>query len=271
LLRFVANQVWAWLGLSLWMTALFGTCVVHELIHRRSNTQAVAGYVLAGATGYPILGAEHLAHHARPGSVELAEVPAAQESLWSFAGRRLRRIAREQLGAGAPVWGGVRNSPATARAHWAWGSFGVMLMACAAAGGVLGALLFVLVGIGVAFGVQIITYVQHWGLGEDNLGDAVAFGRGWEDDCRFQAWITLNISLQDGHHQDARLPYYRLGLTDGAPRLPAGYVVLMFVSLVPPLWSRLMGPSLERWRLAPGAQPTAGRRLTCFVASASHR
>ena len=49
--------------LSLWMTLLFGTCVAHELIHRRDGRQAVLGFALAGFCGYPALGMEHLAAH----------------------------------------------------------------------------------------------------------------------------------------------------------------------------------------------------------------
>jgi alkane 1-monooxygenase len=113
-------------------------------------------------------------------------------------------------------------------------------------------------------GVQLITYIQHWGLGSDSLGQGVSFGRGWDEDCRFQAWATLNISLHDEHHRHPRLPYYRVSLSAEAPRLPAGYVVLMFVSLVPPLWFKLLTPFLEQWRTQPDAAVSAGHRITCF-------
>ena len=92
----------------------------------------------------------------------------------------------------------------------------------------------------------------------------MGYGRGWEDDCQFQAWITLNISLHDVHHREPRLPYYRLQLTPDSPRLPAGYVMLMFLSLVPPIWRLAMGPALARWVEFPSEPVSAGRRLTCF-------
>ena len=79
------------LGLSLWMTLLFGTCVAHELIHRRDKRQAMLGHMLAGICGYPALGMEHLAHHARPGDTRLAEYPLKDESVWQFAWRRMRQ------------------------------------------------------------------------------------------------------------------------------------------------------------------------------------
>ena len=63
------------LGMSLWVALLFGTCVAHELIPRRDKRHALIGNMLAGFCGYPALGSEHLAHHARPGDTRLAEYP----------------------------------------------------------------------------------------------------------------------------------------------------------------------------------------------------
>ena len=161
--------------------------------------------------------------------------------------------------------GRERHATASAtRLRWALLATVGMAAAFAAIAGWRGALLFGLLAVGVAFGVQIITYIQHWALGQDSLGNAVGYGRGWEDDCQFQAWITLNISLHDVHHREARLPYYRLQLSPDSPRLPAGYVMLMFASLLPPVWRRAMEPALARWFESPAEPMSAGRRLTCF-------
>jgi alkane 1-monooxygenase len=159
---------WLGHGMSLWMTALFGTCVVHELIHRRGRVQAVTGHALAGMCGYPLLGAEHLAHHARPGDADRAEVPRRHESVWRFGVRRLARIGREFLGPGAAVWTRGHATATMVRVRWAMLASVVTASAFTVIAGWLGALLFGLVAVGVAFGVQIITYIQHWALGDDS-------------------------------------------------------------------------------------------------------
>lgn len=252
------------LGLSLWMTLLFGTCVAHELIHRRDKRQAMLGHVLAGFCAYPALGVEHLAHHARPGNTRLAEYPLKTESVWQFAWRRMRTIGEDLFGPGTPTWDRhaqmpnlVRMRVATVVTALTWTSFGVIA-------GWTGAVLFLSMMIAVAFGIQLITFIQHWGLGDDSIPERIAYGRGWEEDCRFQAWVTLNISLHDRHHQDSRRPYYRLELSPDSPRLPAGYVVLMFASLIPQVWRHVMEPAFVRWLRAPESPFSAGRRLTCF-------
>jgi alkane 1-monooxygenase len=251
-------------SLSLWMTLLFGTCVCHELIHRRDRKQALLGHLLAGFCGYHALGAEHLAHHARPGDTRRAEYPRKGESVWSFAVRRTMRVSRELFGRAAPVWSRQTSTPtsrgirlALAATVLTWASFAVI-------GGISGACLYLVEIAGVMFGIQLITYIQHWGLGDDAIADRVSYGRGWEDDCRFQAWVTLGISLHDQHHRDSRRPYYRIDLSPDSPRLPAGYVLLMFASLVPAIWRRVMTPAFQHWLATPASPVSAGRRLTCF-------
>ena len=133
------------------------------------------------------------------------------------------------------------------------------------AAGLAGVLLYLSVSAAVTLGVQLINYIQHWGLGDDRLGSRAAEGLAWEDDCRFQAWITLAISLHRAHHRDSRRPYYRIALERDSPRLPSGYLVLMVLCLVPALWRRMMLPALEHWERHPEQPRSPGRRLHCFV------
>lgn len=255
---------WLGLGLSLWMTLLFATCVAHELIHRRDKHQALLGHLLSGFCGYPVLGAEHLAHHGRPGDIERGEVAAEAEPMWAFVARRMRRIGIELLGPRAPAWRLGRRTPSLVRTRAALVTTVLTATAFASLAGWQGFILYFGAAMGVTFGLQLITYIQHWGLGDEAIGARVAHGRGWEDDCRFQAWVTLSISLHDQHHQDTRQPFYRLNMSPDSPRLPTGYVLLMFASMVLPVWRRAMRPARARWMRNPGAPLSAGRRLTCF-------
>lgn len=252
------------LGLSLWMTLLFGTCVAHDLIHRRDKRQALVGNLLAGFCGYPVLGSEHLAHHARPGDTHLAEYARKDESVWTFAGRRMKRIAVELLGPGASTWRPAAQSLTAPRTRAALLATALTWIGFTVVAGPLGMALYLAAMLGVVFGVQLITYIQHWGLGNDSIPGRIAYGRGWEDDCRFQAWVTLGLSLHDQHHRDSRRPFYRIDPSPDSPRLPAGYVLLMFASLVPPLWRRVMTPAHEYWLANPASPLSAGHRLTCF-------
>ena len=250
-------------GLSLWMTMLFATCPAHELVHRRSTHEANIGWLIAGLAGYPPLGLEHLTHHGRYGDTQNAEWPRVDESVWQFAGRRMRRVYVEACMLLAQV-----NGPSSVVGRRLTSAVIVMLAtgtAFALAGGVIGFVVYLGAALGVTFGVQVITYLQHWGLGDDSLPDAGRRQLAWEDDCLFQAWLTLHISFHQSHHESSRLPYYRVALASDSPRQPAGYVLLMLLCMIPRLWQRLMRPVLEEWKRQPDGARSPGRRLTCFA------
>lgn len=262
--RSAVDAIGTWSGL--WVMMLFATCPAHELIHRRSKGDARFGRWIAGVAGYPILGHEHLAHHARSGDTEAAEWPRVSESVWQFSGRRLCIVARHAF---------ERDKAARARLgndRVGGGLIEPALLTLATltlftiAGGLPGFLVYLGTIAGVTFGVQVITYLQHWGLGTDNVANAGTQRLAWEDGCRFQAWLTLHLSFHQAHHRSSGTTYYRLDLCPGSPRQPAGYVVLMVLSLIPPLWRRLMLPVLERWKNAPAESASPGRRLSCFTA-----
>jgi len=255
---------WVWLGLSVWATAIFASCPAHELAHRRSLGSRFVGRLLAGVLGYPLLEHEHRAHHAKSGDVDNAEWPRVDENVWAFTARRSVRVVQS-------AWEG-NVTAAQRRGHRFAGDLPVSVaamlatwLAFAVAGGAAGAWLYAAVVAGVFWTMQAITYVQHWGLGVDNVSDAEHGHHGWEDRCRLQVWLTLSISFHQAHHQTTATPFYRQTPMPGSPRMPAGYVVLLFASLVPPVWRALMLPVLQKWKQEPLTQQTAGRRLICLV------
>lgn len=254
---------WVGAGLSFWTCFIFATVIGHELVHQRRPERRRLGRLLAGLVGYPVLGHEHMPHHATSGNVEDAEWPAVNESVWSFAARRTMRVCRSAaeyhtvIGTRLGSWwrGGLVEAAAATMA--AWGVFGL-------AGGLPGAVLYAVVAAAVWFAMQAITYLQHWGLGEDSVTGARDGQLAWEDGCKLQAWMTLSISYHQAHHLAPSRPFYLARPAADSPRLPAGYVILLFASLVPPVWRRLMLPALARWKLDPASQPKPGRRLVCF-------
>lgn len=254
------------LGLSLWVTLLLSTCVSHELIHRRAAVDALIGHCLAGMAGYPVLAQEHLAHHARPGNTRSADWPRVDESVWAFACRRARRIVAETYAPGSAVWNVHAGGRSVLGLRLGCVAFAATAIAFVNAGGWTGLALYLCVVAGVWFGVQLVTYLQHWGLGNDRLGARALDGYGWEDDCRFQSWVTLGVSLHHAHHRQSGLPFYRLIITPDSPRLPAGYIVLMVLCLFPGLWFRAMRPALEHWERHPADPRSPGRKITCFSA-----
>jgi alkane 1-monooxygenase len=188
------------------------------------------------------------------------------ESVWAFALRRAARILREAYGPSAAFWHWRANGRSLRGLRLSTAVTVATAAVLRSTGGPTALLMYLAAAFGVVLGVQVINYIQHWGLGDDRQGTRAREGLGWEDDCRFQAWCTLGISLHQAHHDQSHRPYYLVQLQPDSPRLPAGYIVLMLLALVPPLWRRLMLPALEHWERAPGRPRSPGRRLTCFSA-----
>jgi alkane 1-monooxygenase len=251
------------LGLSLWATFTFATCISHELLHRRDAASKLLGRVLSGIIGYPFQEHEHRTHHSAGEKVDRAEFPAATDSVWQFTARRFRHILRT-------TWEGDVQA-ATRRGHRLAGGMPLSLASTAVtswgfglAAGIQGFVLYAAVTVAVVWTMQAMTYVQHWGLVMADELENRAINSAWEDRCQVQAWITLNIGFHQAHHQQVAVPYYRQSPAMDAPLQPGGYVVLLFASMAPPLWRVLMMPVLVRWRQAPHSQSSPGRQLLCW-------
>lgn len=249
---------WLWWGLSLWSINLFGSCVAHELLHRNDRAARLFGRLLAGVVLYPLLEHDHRSHHRRSGDVENAEWPAEEESVWRFSARRFRA-----------AWSAARLSDLTAASRAGNRLAGGMPLSVAVTGlvvlssawmlGVAGVGCVLITGVAVAWALHAMTYIQHWGLSDGRSG------RSWEDLCQLQAWLTLNLSFHQAHHDKSSLPYYWIAPAPAAPRAPAGYVILFFASLVPSIWFHVMRPALQRWKHDPATPAVVGRRLVCVA------
>jgi alkane 1-monooxygenase len=253
-------------GLSWWLVNSLATCVSHEMLHRPGRVDRTLGRWIAALAGYPILGQEHLAHHAHPGDTARAEYPRRDESVWSFSLRRARAAwghaaewdrgerARSSR-AGRPD--GLTTCVSITVAVWA------VFTAVADATGFFTYLAQI---VGVHFSVQVINYLQHWGLGDDRFGDSVIEQYSWEDRCQIQAWVVMGLSIHQAHHLAPSRPYYRVEPRSNSPRPPAGYAWMMLAALVPPLLRHVMTPALDYWRRNPERPISPGRRLHCFGA-----
>lgn len=251
--------------LGLVVTWGMGSCVAHELVHRRSRGLQRLGSLLLALAGYPFFASEHLAHHAMPRNVEQAHCPKVTESIWSYALRRFILTPKEALDWSMGIQARSKNA-SWIDTVWFWcavssGSFAAMV----AAGGVFGGVVFLCLAVGVPTLMNFVVYMQHWGLGLDNgTGGSMRDQLGWEDGCRFQYWVTLGVSFHNRHHEKQSIPYYRLKKSQGAPLLPGGYAIMLLIALVPPLWRKVMVPRLNGWISDPMSQQGAGRSMYCF-------
>ena len=96
---------------------------------------------------------------------------------------------------------------------------------------------------------ETVQYIEHYGLqrkkNEKGRHERVKAHHSWNSNHVFGRLMMFNLSRHSDHHFKAHKKYQVLNHHDDAPQLPTGYPGMMILSLIPPLWFRIMNPKLE--------------------------
>jgi alkane 1-monooxygenase len=231
------------------MAGGIGITVAHELMHRPSRPERALAEVLMSAVTYTHFCIEHVHGHHRhvatprdPASSRLGEsvyqflprtIVGGLVGAWSIEAERMRRV-------GAPV-----ISPRNRMLRYA----AVQLVIYATLGVTLGAVAMLLWALQSIVGVvllEVINYVEHYGLRRRELSpgkyERVLPRHSWNSSHQVTNWLLFNLQRHSDHHFLASRPYDVLRHYDEVPQLPAGYATMVLMALVPPLWHRVMDP-----------------------------
>ncbi len=78
-------------------------------------------------------------------------------------------------------------------------------------------------------------------------GAKVAARHSWDSYRMLSNALLYNLPRHSAHHLNASLKYWELRPANDVPMLPMGYMTMILMSLVPPLWRRTMHPLLKEW------------------------
>ncbi len=234
-------------GLMIGMT---GTIPAHELTHRTWDpiSMFIGRWLLAFSfdTSFAI---EHVYGHHRYVSTrhDPATAPRGRNvyahvvsstikgnvSAWHIERERLARLH-------LPVWSS-RNAVLRGYAMSA-----ALVVVAALLGGTLGAAWFVACGLLGKALLEIVNYMEHYGLVRATT-TPVAPRHSWNTNRRLSSWTLFNLTRHSHHHAQGEVPYHELRPYPEAPMMIGGYLTTILVTLVPPLWHRLMAPRLNDW------------------------
>jgi alkane 1-monooxygenase len=260
LLVWTLGQVTAGTGTGLeqagWITSMglvsgaVGITVAHELMHRPRAGERALAELLMTLVCYPHFCVEHVFGHHRWVATPLDPATArAGESVFRFLPRTLL--------------GGVRSfwhiETQRVRKHGRRGFsdarlrgpllVGLTLLAVAVAFGWLGLVAFVVQSAIAVVLLEVINYVEHYGLRrapmEGDRWERVRPEHSWNSSHRLTNAYLFHLPRHADHHAVASRPYHLLRHEPAGPQLPAGYATMVLVALVPPLWFHLMDPRLE--------------------------
>ena len=237
------------------VTGAVGITVAHELGHKMTRWEPKLSRLLLMSVAYMHFHIEHnKGHHAHVATP--ADPASAREgqSLYAFIPQTVIgslanawHIEKERLArAGKPVtpW---RNHVLLGFAGTALMAFGAFLIA-----GWPGGLLFVLQALIAIFLLEVVNYIEHYGLlrkpREGGGFDRVDVIHSWNASERLSNWFLFNLQRHSHHHVAHHRRYQVLQHHDRSPQLPTGYAGMVLLALVPPLWHRVMDPRLEAWR-----------------------
>lgn len=245
---------WEMLGLAFSIGVVNGNGInfAHELLHKPTKFEQFCGKALLMSVSYMHFFIEHIrGHHVRIATPEDPASARRNESFYAF-------FPRTVIGSWKSAWElettrlHKRNIPTL---HWRnqmlW--FAVLPVLCA-------------VSLGLAFGwiavaffalqscvaiqeLEMINYVEHYGLTRRKLTNGryenVTAAHSWE--AREALTNTLLIKLQRhaDHHINPIRRYQSLRVFDESPQMPTGYPGMMLMSLVPPLFFRVMNPRVD--------------------------
>jgi alkane 1-monooxygenase len=228
------------------VTGGLGITIAHELSHRSAALDRWIAKALLVSVCYGHFFVEHVrGHHVRVGTPQDPATAPRGMGVYRF-------IVRSVVGSFLHAWKleAIRLER-QGRSRWSFANWALAgsllslaLLALAAwLGGSAAALLFLLQSIVAVALLEIINYIEHYGLQRRRIGaryEPVREEHSWNADFVVSNWILFNLQLHSDHHAHMQRPYEALRTTPNAPQLPAGYPAMVLLALVPPLWFALM-------------------------------
>jgi alkane 1-monooxygenase len=121
-------------------------------------------------------------------------------------------------------------------------------------GGWAGLGLFLVQAFTAMWQLELVNYVEHYGLTRKHLGDGkyehVLPRHSWNASQLASNWLLINLQRHSDHHYkpDRRFPLLQTYDEDDAPQLPYGYPIMTTAAMIPPIWRRVMNPRVRAWR-----------------------
>lgn len=242
------------------LSGALGITIAHELTHRASRIERLLADTLMVSVTYHHFVVEHVHGHHR--TVATPEDPATARygqsfygflpqtlyggliSAWHLEAARLRRRKRPVIHWRNRVLMGLIAEAA-------------LYVVVGLVFGWLGAVSLAAIGFVALFQLEVINYLEHYGLERRRLADGrwerIGPQHSWDSGHRLTGWLLVNLPRHADHHLRPGERYQNVRLVEGAAQLPFGYATMFPIVLFPPLWFRVMNPRVEAWRAAHAA------------------
>lgn len=237
------------MGLS---CGVLGINAAHELGHRSTAHEQVMARILLTTSWYWHFTIEHnKGHHKNVATPLDPETSRLNESLYRFWIRSIR-------GSFLSAWH-IEEQNAKRECYSLWSLKNEMVLALLIQTSFTLVIYFVFGSLALAgflcsafIGIlllETVNYIEHYGLSrkEITLGrfEKVQPYHSWNADHPISRVFLFDLSRHSDHHYNAARKYQILRHHDDSLQMPTGYPGMMLLSLIPPLWFRVMNPRVQ--------------------------
>jgi alkane 1-monooxygenase len=98
--------------------------------------------------------------------------------------------------------------------------------------------------------LETVNYIEHYGLSRNKTSEEsyerVQPHHSWNSNHVIGRLMLFELSRHSDHHYLASRKYQVLRHMDQAPQMPTGYPGMILLSLVPPLWFKVMHSEIKK-------------------------
>jgi len=235
-----------------------GITVAHELIHKQNWFEQILGRITLHFVTYTHFYIEHLqGHHKRvateddPATAKFGDdvytfivksVYGSYKSAWNIESKRLSKANLPLLS--------IRHNQMI---QYAVATIVTLILFYLIAG--FGAIVFFVCQSVWGFALlEVTNYIEHYGLQRKEIGgkgskiyEKVTPFHSWNADHRITNYFIFKLQRHADHHTWPTRRYQTLRSWDFSPQLPTGYVGMLLVAMVPPLFHAIMDPRVIKY------------------------
>jgi alkane 1-monooxygenase len=234
----------------------FGINVAHELGHRVNKFEQFLAKMLLLTSLYMHFFIEHnKGHHKHVATASDPSTAKYNQSLYAFWPQTLVgtyksawKIANEELIKKGQSVFSLRNEMLLFQLIQLLFLVGIFIFF-----GLTTTLLFMVAALIGGLLLESVNYIEHYGLTrnetENHQFERVQPHHSWNSNHIIGRLMLFELSRHSDHHYLASRKYQILRSFDNAPQMPTGYPGMILLSLVPPLWFKVMNNRMKKYNL----------------------
>jgi alkane 1-monooxygenase len=235
--------------ISLGHTHAIGFLFAHELFHKKNKFDVTLGTFDMLKNLYMHFHLEHIyGHHKYVSTPEDPATARMNQSLYSFLYQTITGSFRNSLSREISKLKS-RNLSFFSLSNRMLSYFLLeILIVCLVylRFGRMGVLIFVCEAAFAIFILETINYIRHYGLMRKEISpgvyEQVSIKHSWNAPQWLHNCILLKLQRHSDHHANSYKPYQCLESLENSPTLPGGYIGLITLALISPLWFFIINP-----------------------------